>query len=169
MRIALLSDTHNNLHNIQSALSKLKELKVDTIIHCGDMTRDETAEAFHDFCIHHVLGNGDMDTFGLQMAIQECRPGSSSGEIYTATLDGKSIAAIHGHNLPLYRSLTENGRYDYVFHGHTHRLRDERIGKTRVINPGALGGAVRGERSFCVLELSTGDLSVYPVETRWSP
>ena len=154
MKIALLSDTHNNLTGIQTTLSKLKELKVDTVIHCGDMTTGETADAFHDFCIHHV-----------QFAIQECRPGSSSAEVYTDMLDGKIIAAVHGHNAPLLRSLIENGRYDYVFHGHTHRLRDEQTGKTRVINPGAIGGAIRSRRSFCVLELLTGDFSVYPLDT----
>ncbi len=165
MKIALLSDTHNNLTGIQTTLSKLKELKVDTVIHCGDMTTGETADAFHDFCIHHVRGNGDLDTLSIQFAIQECRPGSSSAEVYTDMLDGKIIAAVHGHNAPLLRSLIENGRYDYVFHGHTHRLRDEQTGKTRVINPGAIGGAIRSRRSFCVLELLTGDLSVYPLDT----
>jgi predicted phosphodiesterase len=32
---------------------------------------------------------------------------------------------------------------DYLLHGHTHELRDERIGRTRMINPGALFRAAR--------------------------
>ena len=32
---------------------------------------------------------------------------------------------------------------DYLLHGHTHETRDERVGRTRVVNPGALSRAAR--------------------------
>ena len=35
-------------------------------------------------------------------------------------------------------ALIASGQFPWVCHGHTHRTRDERIGKVRVINPGAL-------------------------------
>ena len=38
------------------------------------------------------------------------------------------------------------------------------MGKTRVINPGALGGAHRGERGFCILDFVTGELTDYVTE-----
>ena len=41
--------------------------------------------------------------------------------------------------------------------GHTHRRRDQTIGRTRVINPGALGGVRWQRRSFCILDLATGE------------
>ncbi|MBI2647490.1 metallophosphoesterase family protein, partial [Candidatus Woesearchaeota archaeon] len=34
----------------------------------------------------------------------------------------------------------KSNKYDYVLTGHTHIKRDEKIGKTRIINPGALFG-----------------------------
>ncbi len=163
MKIAILSDTHNNGFGIQDALDKLAAMNIFDIIHCGDMTRGETAELFKNFCIHHVWGNGDLDTLSLQFAIQECKAGSSTGEVFTDIVDGKHIAALHGHNIALLTALTDNGRYDYIFHGHTHRTRDDTYGKTRIINPGAIGGAYRSARSFCVLDFISGDLTNYPI------
>jgi predicted phosphodiesterase len=32
------------------------------------------------------------------------------------------------------------------------------IGRARVINPGALGGRRRQSRSFCILDLTTGEI-----------
>jgi predicted phosphodiesterase len=34
------------------------------------------------------------------------------------------------------RSAQQGQRYDYLLHGHTHVRRDERAGRTRIINPG---------------------------------
>ena len=164
MKIALLSDTHNFKTSVQTALSTLKSEKIDTIIHCGDMTNVETLELFQDFTIHHVWGNGDLDTIAYQIVIQGCKPGSTTSEVYSDVIDGKRIAALHGHQKKLLDSLIENGHYDYVFHGHTHRQRDEMIRDTRVINPGALGGTFRGSRSFAILDFSTGNLSSLQIE-----
>jgi predicted phosphodiesterase len=49
---------------------------------------------------------------------------------------------------------------DYLFTGHTHRRCDKRIGPTRVINPGALGGTQHETRSICILDLATDRLEV---------
>lgn len=161
MKIGLLSDTHNHFANTFDALSVMRAEGVQRIIHCGDLTRIESAEWFRDFSFHLAQGNNDFDSIGLSLTIQEFGVGSSFGVIYTAEIDGKRIAAIHGHQLAQLSSLIHCGHYDYVFHGHTHRFRDEIIGNTRVINPGALGGIRRDARTFCILEVVTGDLSVH--------
>lgn len=159
MKIAIVSDTHNDNHAIDRMLSILRSERIRTIIHCGDMTRAETAELFQDFCLNHVWGNGDLDSIGLQIAIQACQPGSSTSQNYSAVLNEKRIAAVHGHDRHLLDSLIECGHYEFVFHGHTHRQRSEKIGKTHVINPGALGGGFRSTHSFAVLDLHSGDLT----------
>jgi hypothetical protein len=64
---------------------------------------------------------------------------------------------IHGHQEGKLRRLINAGEYAYVVHGHTHRRSDRRIGPTRVINPGALGGMRWQQRSFCILDLDSGE------------
>lgn len=164
MKIAIVSDTHNNEFGVMDALKEIRAEGIETIIHCGDMTSGDTAELFSDFCIHHVRGNGDIDQFGIDIAIEACRPGSTSGLVYTALIDGKKIAALHGHNANMYFTLLESGTFDYIFHGHTHHHRDEMDGKTRIINPGAIGGAHRGTRGFCTLDMLDGKLTFHEME-----
>jgi len=48
------------------------------------------------------------------------------------------VAATHGHDPRLLGELIADCQFPYVCHGHTHRLRDERVGDVRIINPGAL-------------------------------
>jgi len=50
-----------------------------------------------------------------------------------------------------------------VIHGHSHLHRDERLGATRVINPGALGGLRREPRSVAVLDVAADLLRFIPV------
>ena len=161
MRIAIISDTHDNFSGTEAALKIIAREKVDTIIHCGDMTSGSEAELFHGFCVHHVLGNNDFDSLSIDIAISGCKPGSSSDFVYNANIDGKWIAAVHGHRANLFYTLLESDRYDYIFVGHEHRKSDRMMGNTRVINPGAIGGARRGERGFCILDLETGELTDY--------
>jgi predicted phosphodiesterase len=49
---------------------------------------------------------------------------------------------------------------DYLLMGHTHRRHDARVGLTRVINPGALGGTQHEARSVCVLDLANDQLEI---------
>ncbi|MFO7740993.1 MAG: metallophosphoesterase family protein, partial [Anaerolineae bacterium] len=76
-------------------------------------------------------------------------------ERHRLTLEGRSAVMVHGHRRGELRSLINEGKHAYVIHGHTHRRRDETIGPTRVINPGALGGMRWQQRSFCILDLDS--------------
>jgi len=42
-------------------------------------------------------------------------------------------------------------------------LRDERSGRTRVLNPGALGGSGLPPKTFAILEPATGQLQILEV------
>jgi predicted phosphodiesterase len=82
---------------------------------------------------------------------------------FTGQIDGVPVAATHGHQGDQLQAFIRSGRYDYVFHGHTHRRRDERVGDTRVINPGALGGVRYENRSVAILDLTRGALESLPI------
>jgi len=158
MLLGIISDTHNNLSNLRTALDMFRREGVADIIHCGDLTTPATARALAGFRVIHVLGNGDMAAGEIRAALLESNPDSCSGDMFTGDLGGRRIAAAHGHNRRLLEALITSGHYDFVFCGHSHRRRDELIGSTRVVNPGALGGTNREERSVCILDLATGDL-----------
>ena len=164
MRAAIISDTHDAVFNTQDVLKMIKDEGVATIIHCGDMSSVYTAELFHDFCIYHAWGNNDFDTIGLKLTIQECMAGSRSDRWIKGVFDGKIFAAVHEQHSTIFSGLLDSDFFDYIFVGHTHRKSDRMMGKTRVINPGAIGGAHRGERGFCILDFATGELTDYVTE-----
>lgn len=161
MRIGILSDTHNRAGALQNALQALHNLHIDTLFHCGDVTTLETARLMLGFTVHYVFGNGDADSLDIQNILTAANPESSGGLVYTGQIDSVRIAATHGHISGNVNALAASGEYDYVFHGHTHVKKDERIGRTRIINPGALGSNRYDGRCLCILDLKTGQIE-YP-------
>ncbi len=159
MKIAVLSDTHNAAFDTQEVLKAVAAEGIDTVIHCGDMCAPHIAELFQDFTLYHAWGNNDIDTVGLQLAVRECMPGSQSGHWVKCVFDGKIIGAVHDMYDRAFASMLDSGFFDYIFVGHTHRKMDEMMGKTRVINPGAIGGAHRGKRGYVILDTADGEVT----------
>jgi len=163
MKIGILSDTHDNMGNLLKAKRLFRDQGITTLIHCGDMTSASTARQIVDFDVIYVNGNMDNvhavnDT--LWMLNNNCEV---PGLVYTGKISGVKIAATHGHRQDKLDQLLRWRRYNFVLHGHTHRQRDEMIGKTRVINPGALGGARYGPRTICVLDLENREVEFITV------
>lgn len=153
MIIGILSDTHNNLKNLQKALDIFRSRGIQTLFHCGDLTGVEVARAMEGFQVICVLGNVDVASGEIRDALLALNSENYVGLQYTGRIGGARIAATHGHLPGLVEELTHSGQYDYVFKGHTHLHKDERIGFTRLINPGALGGLSLEPRQICVLDL----------------
>jgi predicted phosphodiesterase len=92
---------------------------------------------------------------GLAQAVEETLGHGRLAWLHRLTLDGHALALIHGDNEEMLEHLIASDGCAAIFHGHTHRRRDRTMGRTRVVNPGSLGG-VRGIRySFCIFDLAT--------------
>ena len=125
MKIAIVSDTHNNWVNFKKAIDWVKKQKISLILHCGDISSQETidqAKKYFNGEIKFVKGNADYD---LDI------PDKMELEV-----DGKKIAFCHFPDLA--KKLAQSGKFDVVFYGHTHRPWDEKIGECHMINPGEL-------------------------------
>ena len=158
MKIGILSDTHDNQTNIQNALAIFSRYQPEQLIFCGDATTVEAIQWFCEYPVIYTFGNGDIATGELAATLKAYNKTNFSGFVYRGKLSGKKIGVTHGHLMEAFDELLQNGSFDYVFTGHTHLRLDERIGKTRVINPGALGGLRKQSRSAAILDLDTDDL-----------
>jgi uncharacterized protein len=158
MLLGLLSDTHNSVSNLQKALHEFRLAGVQTVFHCGDLTDLETALQLVEFQVICTFGNGDWNANEIRRNLQYFNPQNFGGLIFRGEIDGVKIAATHGHLGDTVDLLAQSGEFAYVFHGHDHRRRDDRVRITRIINPGALGGRKVEARSFAILDLSSGDL-----------
>lgn len=155
MKIGVISDTHNHLHNLQVALERLRQERVEVLIHCGDLTTPETASALSGFRVIHVCGNGDIASGAIRQRLLQLNPVNYSGILYRGEIEGLRVAAVHGHVPAALQDLIRNQSVDLLFTGHTHRRRDEQLGNVHLINPGALGGVKVEERSFYLYDLQT--------------
>jgi len=135
--IGLISDTHENENAIEKAVKVFKERNVEFVVHCGDIISPPMLEHFKGLKIKFVFGNNDGERNGL---IGKCRELGFDGIKDSLEFEhkNKKFYVYHGTKKEKLDAAIKSNKYDYVLTGHTHIKRDEKIGKTRVINPGAL-------------------------------
>ena len=164
MHLALLSDTHGNVTRTARAIAALKAFHPVHVIHAGDIgsaaVLTELAAGFADpeTPITCVLGN--VDTY-IDDLVSPVHFLSIPGSLAPLPLAGQSIAVLHGHDTRRLDAVIASASYDLVITGHTHLAADERHGRTRIINPGALHRAQ--QPSCAILDLATDDLTFLPI------
>jgi putative phosphoesterase len=161
MKIAILSDTHDQEDRVRRALDILRQRNIRLVLHCGDIEEPPIVALFRGFDAHFVFGNCDSNKVALAETMEEI--GATLHESYGhLEIAGKQIAFAHGHERRVLQDLERAGCYDYLFHGHTHVAEDRRAGPTRVINPGALHRA--RVKTFVILDPITDLAETIEVE-----
>jgi len=150
MRIAVVSDTHAHVENARAAVRVLEQLDVELVLHCGDIGSTSIIPLFADWPTHYVFGNVDYGESELRQAIEQA--GHTCHERFgSLELEGRRIAFLHSDDGRLFQETVSADEWDLVCYGHTHVAAQEKIGKTLVLNPGALYRAT--PHSFAVVEL----------------
>ncbi|MDP3093864.1 MAG: YfcE family phosphodiesterase [bacterium] len=167
MKIAIVSDSHDNLATIKKALAWINRNKITTLIHCGDVcapgTLKEISKSFKG-AIHLILGNiGPVgiakDPFRIkELGIKNVKFYGKTGEL---KIDGKRLAFVHEPAVA--EKLTRGKKYDLVFFGHTHQPWEKRMGECRLVNPGTLSGMF-SKATFAVYDTETDKLELKLVE-----
>lgn len=164
MIIGLLSDTHDNLTNLIYVLDVYRQHGIETIIHCGDLTSLEMVSHFDGFRVIYTTGNMDITTGAIKKRFERMREDNFVGTVFSGEMGGVPIAVTHSHIDGRVMDLVQQRRYKWIFHGHTHKKRDEVIQGARIVNPGALGGLGREPRSFCIVDLDAEQVEFYGVD-----
>jgi len=153
MKIGILSDTHDQTINIETAIQILKKYSIQKLFHCGDVTSLASLQLISEYPLALTFGNGDFMTGEMREFILSNNPENSVGYQYHGECFGKKIGMTHSHLIGVLDEMIDSQIFDYVFFGHTHLRSNQKIGRTRVINPGSLGGLKKQTRSICVLDL----------------
>jgi uncharacterized protein len=152
MRIGVISDTHGHIENTLAAVRMLESLEVEAVLHCGDIGSPEIPKLLAAWPTHFVFGNCDPDAGSLKAAIEQAGL-ACHGLFGDIKLAGRRIALLHSHDARLFRTVCTSGDYDLVCYGHTHQAEQRLIGKTLVLNPGALYRAT--PHSIALVDLAT--------------
>lgn len=135
MLLGVVSDTHGQMAYTQRAVESLAEHDLAAVLHCGDIGSWGIVDLFAPWPTHFVLGNVD-DDYGWQQAMGAGH--TFHGRFGTLDLGGVRIAFLHGDDGRRLHETIHSGQYQLVCHGHTHVARQDQIGTTLVLNPGAL-------------------------------
>ncbi len=164
MKIAIVSDSHDNLPNIEKMLDFVNKNKTELIIHCGDLAAPsvimkELGPKFNG-PIHFIHGNVADRELNEKVA-KEFNHVTCHGDSGELTLDGKKIAFCHFPNQA--EDLAKSGKYDLVFYGHDHTPWEKQIGKTRLLNPGTLAGMFN-KATFAIYNTKTNKAELILLE-----
>ncbi len=137
MKIGILSDTHGRVESTRLGVDALVGRGAEVLIHCGDVGSPEVLDVLVGHRSLFVFGNCDWDRETLRRHAQIIGV-MCQGVYCDLELSGKHIAVLHGDDAGLKRRILAEQKHDYLFQGHTHIFEDVMIGRTRLINPGAL-------------------------------
>jgi len=154
MIVAVLSDAHDNIWNVEKVLPRLEA--AETMIFCGDFCAPFTLQMLATgFAspIHAVFGNNDGDAFLLSHIAAKAGNVTLYQGVGNLELGGKRIAFVHYAQIG--KALARSGSYNAVFSGHTHRRKIEQVNGTLWANPGEVMGRF-GEPSYGLYDTESG-------------
>jgi len=160
MRIAILSDIHDNIWRLETLLA---HLEADALIFCGDFCAPFTlAQIAGGFAgpVHVVLGNNDGDKLLLARVAGKYPHVALHGDFAELEMDGRRVAVTHYPEIG--RALAQANVYDLVCHGHSHERLVEQVGKTVQVNPGEVMGRF-GLSTYALYDTSTGQAELVEV------
>jgi uncharacterized protein len=145
MKVALLSDSHDNMDALYKAVEYCNKLKIDHVLHAGDLVAPFVSRALNKLNapLTIVYGNNDGERHGLYQMFK----GKIFDPPFALTLDGRRVLMLHAPIL--LDVLKDSDKYDLVLYGHTHEIENSK-GKNLVVNPGELCGWLTAKNTIAL-------------------
>ena len=158
-RIGILSDTHGHWPGMERALAALAGGGARVLVHCGDIGSIQCMRLLGEAGLEAYAVAGNMDAHIPHLAETAASAGVTFGvrTVEVPLDDGQFLVATHGHIGHLMEQLLAGQEFPYLCCGHTHRRRDQRVGRTHVINPGAVAHA--DPPSVALLDITSDDVT----------
>lgn len=150
-KIAVLSDTHDQVAHLQTAIDYCNENNIRTLIHCGDLISPFMLKRLTKLNgeIHLIFGNNMGDRRLLDLCDSQFDNITHHGTFADMELYGKKIGVVH---YPLRaKELALEGGFDIICYGHNHTHHVEHIGTTILLNPGQMLGE-KPDTGFVILD-----------------
>ncbi|MGO8807757.1 MAG: metallophosphoesterase [Candidatus Bathyarchaeia archaeon] len=162
MLVGAISDTHDNLPQIEKAVKYLNDQKVGLVLHAGDYVAGFVLPKLKQLnCkLVGVFGNNDGDHELLKRRFSETSNCTIHERFAKVEVEGFRIALLHGEETELLNAIIEGGIFDAVIHGHSHYSRVEKRGKTLAINPGELCGYLTGKCTIALLDTAKQEAKI---------
>lgn len=161
MKIAILSDVHDNIWKLDEVLKQLGS--TDALLFCGDFCAPFTLAAIAEGLngpVHVVFGNNDGDKWLLTKVANKAGNVTLHGAFASLEFGGRRIALTHYPAVA--KGMAASGLYDLVCYGHNHTREIEQVGNCLRVNPGEVMGRF-GVSSYAVYDTDTGKAEMVEV------
>ena len=154
MKIGVVSDTHNNLRNIEIIINLFNDEKVPIVVHTGDITNSNSLEQFSKLNseLIGVYGNNDRNESGLKKVAQKNNFKFQDPPQRLNLLDREIVIFHEPDNIDQF--LAENKLIQVVLYGHTHRYENSTKNGVLYFNPGESAGMQKGSNAIGILDLA---------------
>jgi putative phosphoesterase len=156
MKVAIISDIHDNLAKLRTALQHCQEAEV--LICCGDLCSPFIAKELglgFAKAIHVVFGNNDGDRFRIAANSARFPQLQFHGEYVELEIGGRAFSVNHFDNIG--RTIAKGEKFDVVCFGHNHQFELTRVGRTLILNPGEVFGGLTCSSTFAMYDTATGE------------
>lgn len=167
MKIAVLSDVHDNIWKLEKVLDDLKRKKAKAIVFCGDFCAPATFKklAGINIPLHAVFGNVDGAAFQIvALALTQFKNATFygyQGERFGEVKFGEKRVAFC-HEPKFAKGLACLGEHDAVFYGHTHKVHQEKVGQCLLLNPGEVMGK-SGRSTYALYDTKTNAAEIIEI------
>lgn len=165
MKVALISDIHDNDGNLVQALSLAESAGCTHLICLGDMVHSATFRTLRRswaFGIDLVFGNNERERTLFRRMAEDFSNTTLHGDTGEVELGGRRIFFTH---LPEHaQNALAAGGFHAVFFGHTHQVFNKTFGNTLVANPGEITGR-GGHPSFGIYDTGDNTVSIHELTT----
>lgn len=166
MKVAVISDIHDNFHNLVCFLEVISDREIQRIICLGDFINNGIARtlAHCGIPVIAIWGNNDGD----KVTITRTSLHSSSqmsigfGTYDFLELDGRKIFITHYPLLA--KPMAKSGDFDAVFYGHSHKKNKDYIGKCLILNPGEISAHKTQVASFAIYDTTTNNAEIIEID-----
>lgn len=160
MKIAIISDIHDNLKNLNIFFEKIENMNIEKIIFLGDLSSAFIAKRLSQskISVFAILWNNNWDL---------CRVKDFENEIFYQSwqtfdfleIDWRKIFLSHYNELAI--PMAKSWEYDAVFYGHNHIQHKSIIWNCLVLNPWEIADHRSWKPSFAVYDTLKNDAIFY--------
>jgi putative phosphoesterase len=147
--IGVISDTHDNLPNINKAVKIFNQKKVSLVIHCGDFVAPFVLDSFQELkcSLIGVIGNCDGEREYLKEKARNYNF-SIFEPPHMVNIEKKVILITH-------KPIPLNIHCDIHLYGHTHKpeIVSNKTKPCLIVNPGEAAGWLFGRPTIALLDV----------------
>lgn len=161
MKLAIISDIHDNLVNLEKCLTWCHAQQIEKIICCGDVTDLDTIKFLSaNFSGEIYLISGNMEIFEPK-EISGFKNINYLGRFGRVLIDNFNVGIAHE---PWFiTKVKELGDCSIIFYGHTHEPWIKKDNNIIEVNPGTLGGVFQ-RATFAVWDTKTKGIELKLLE-----